>query len=316
MYIMNTENKKDIFVDLMVKLNFFEKKAHVDRIDMNVYKKDGTRDMRYANREDYKKVTYSDEFNHSLNVCKYLVTQKQWTEIMGKDSIKSKFIGDNLPVTNVSRCEIDEFIKKLNVLTNKNYRLPKINEWLNFSEGKIINEETKKNDIYIVENKYERINDSMLIWNPQKLSNYLWSYEDVCRENNGIDTIFPVGMKLPNQFGIYDLLGNVYEICEENILTGGATCDNLCSTEKRKNPFDIRNTFKLEEIDSTYVGFRLVEDCEGKSNSEIIANNGLEFSKYYYFKYDVFEQDFRSVQFFATNNRRKNDKWTVREYHN
>lgn len=62
-------------------------------------------------------------------ICKYVVTQKQWKEVMGEGFNPSKHRGDNLPVTNVHYNDIMKFLKKLNSLTGKKYRLPSEAEW-------------------------------------------------------------------------------------------------------------------------------------------------------------------------------------------
>ena len=50
---------------------------------------------------------------------KYEVTQAQWKAVMG----------DNLPVENVSWHDVQEFIRKLNAMSDKTYRLPTEAEW-------------------------------------------------------------------------------------------------------------------------------------------------------------------------------------------
>ena len=55
------------------------------------------------------------------------VTQVQWRAIMGSNP--SEFKGDDLPVEQVSWRDIQEFIKKLNALTGKRFRLPTEAEW-------------------------------------------------------------------------------------------------------------------------------------------------------------------------------------------
>jgi len=64
----------------------------------------------------------------SFYLGKYLVTQKQWVEIM--DSNPSKFRGDDRPVDRVSWNNAQEFVKKINEKegTDK-YRLPSEAEW-------------------------------------------------------------------------------------------------------------------------------------------------------------------------------------------
>jgi formylglycine-generating enzyme required for sulfatase activity len=135
----------------------------------------------------------SDETLHSVTVSsfsigKYEVTQAQWKLIMGSNP--SKFQGDNLPVENVSWHDAQEFIARLNDTTGKRYRLPTETEWEYAARG------GAKSRGY----KYS---------GSHNLNSVAW-FED----NSGYST-HPVGSKLPNELGIYDMSGNVYEWCSD-----------------------------------------------------------------------------------------------------
>ena len=121
-------------------------------------------------------------------IGKYEVTQAQWKAVMGNNP--SSFKGDNLPVERVSWNEVQEFIKKLNQMTGKSYRLPTEAEWEYAARG------GNNSRGY----KYSGSNN---------IGSVAWYYE-----NSG-STTHPVGSKSPNELGIYDMSGNVLEWCQD-----------------------------------------------------------------------------------------------------
>jgi len=63
----------------------------------------------------------------SFKLGKYEVTQSQWVSVMGKNP--SNFKGANKPVDNVSWHDVQIFIRKLNIRTGQQFRLPSEAEW-------------------------------------------------------------------------------------------------------------------------------------------------------------------------------------------
>ena len=124
----------------------------------------------------------------SFYLCKYEVTQALWRAVMGNNP--SNFKGDNLPVEQVSWDDCQTFISRLNNLTGKNFRLPTEAEWEYAARG------GNRSRGY----KYSGSN---------KISDVAW-YTD----NSGSKT-HPVGTKSPNELGLYDMSGNVYEWCSD-----------------------------------------------------------------------------------------------------
>ncbi len=144
-------------------------------------------------------VTVSDFY-----IGKYEVTQTEWKEVMGNNPSFRK--GDNFPVEKVSWYDAVEFCNKKsrakgltpcytgsgkNITCNFNangYRLPTEAEWEYAARG------GNKSKGYT----YSGSNT---------IGNVAWY-----NNNSGITT-HPVGKKHPNELGIYDMSGNVFEWC-------------------------------------------------------------------------------------------------------
>lgn len=117
------------------------------------------------------------------------VTQKLWETVMKNNP--SHFHADYRPVENVRWDDCQEFIKRLNMLTGATFRLPTEAEWEYAARG------GNKSLGY----KYAGSNDVD---------------EVACYgEEFGVGRTHLVATKRPNELGVYDMSGNVWEWCHD-----------------------------------------------------------------------------------------------------
>ena len=116
------------------------------------------------------------------------VTQALWETVMGNNP--SYFKGDGLPVENVSWYDCQEFIKKLNSITGKNFSLPTEAQWEFAARG-------------------GNISRGFLYSGSNNLDEVAWY-----RHNSNSQT-HQVATKKENELGLYDMTGNVEEWCED-----------------------------------------------------------------------------------------------------
>jgi len=124
------------------------------------------------------------QLTKGFEMGKYEVTQAQWQAVMGSNPSDNK--GPRNPVDNVSKNDMHAFLDKLNAQNDGyKYRLPTEAEWEYAARAGAPD--------------------------PPKasLGDYAWFAD------NSNDESHPVGLKKPNAWGLYDMLGNVRECVED-----------------------------------------------------------------------------------------------------
>ena len=135
---------------------------------------------------DDEKPVHQVTLTNDYYIGKTEVTQALWKAVIGSNP--SFFEGDNKPVESVSWDDCQEFISKLNTATGKNFRLPTEAEWEFAARG------------------------------GNKSNHYQYSgsdnIDDVAWYNDNSKT-HDVASKRPNELGLYDMSGNVWEWCSD-----------------------------------------------------------------------------------------------------
>ena len=138
-----------------------------------------------GNASDSETPQHQVTISQSFYLGKYEVTQTQWVAVMGSNP--SEFKGRTQPVEKVSWDDVQAFIQRLNTKEGTNaYRLPTEAEW---------------------EYAARAGTDTTRYWgdSTDEMGQHAWF-----TQNSGEKT-HPVGQLKPNAWGLYDMMGNVWE---------------------------------------------------------------------------------------------------------
>ena len=149
-----------------------------------------TEPHRQPNEGPAHEVTISKPFYLSI----YTVTQEQFDAIMGTAADKSRWKGATLPVEPMSYDDITNFCQKLSDKIGKKVRITTEAEW---------------------EYACRAGTTTTWFWGNEETSagDYDWFREKTESMNNYVPR--PVGQKKPNPWGLYDVYGNVTQVCSD-----------------------------------------------------------------------------------------------------
>lgn len=186
-------------------------------------------------------------------ISKYEVTQELFESVMG--SSYSYFKDPQVPVNNLSWQQANYFIEKLNELTGEQYRLPTEAEW----EFAAIGGNKSQNFAFSGSNNIDDV---------------AWY------ESNAGNQAHQVGLKQPNELGLYDMTGNVGEFVidafEDNFYRYGSTDNpnNAQDTDLGLAHKSVRGGSFSYGVDSSQNYRR-----DFASQSAIMADMGLRLAK-------------------------------------
>lgn len=137
--------------------------------------------------------------NHPFWIGKFPVTIRQWELLMDNKPYENRDFASPLkdsPVSHISWIAAKKYIEILSLRLNIPFRLPTEAEW---------------------EYSARAGSSSRFYWGDddshETIDKYTWYYKNTGDKNEKYS--HEVGLKLPNSFGLYDMIGNIWEWCED-----------------------------------------------------------------------------------------------------
>jgi formylglycine-generating enzyme required for sulfatase activity len=137
------------------------------------------------------------------------VTQELFQAVMGWNN--SYYPCATCPVNNISWFNMQLFIERLNTITAKHFRLPTEAEWAYAAKGG----QESNHYLYSGSNNIDKV---------------AWYSENAGSRSH------PVAGKKPNELGLYDMTGNLWEFCQDDMQR------NLYTDKPRVNPIYLTST--------------------------------------------------------------------------
>ena len=178
-------------------------------------------------------------------ICKYEVTQALWEIVMRENPSKEK--DGRHPIENVSFVDCELFVKRLNLFEKinarlekraaRNYRIPTVDEWEYACRARC-------------GGHYCKLADGTDI-DEDTLHDVAWYRSNATH---------PVGEKKPNAFGLYDMLGNVWEWTSTIGCYEYSNEDFKCALRTKKKDYRVicgggySTLFTVENIDMWHLG--------------------------------------------------------------
>lgn len=145
-------------------------------------------------RQGDEEPVHAVRFTQPIYMGRYEVTQEQWAAVMGENPsvFKDQPNWKDYPVDWVSWEDCRRFIDKLNTLGIGTFRMPTEAEW---------------------EYACKAGGEARYYWGDDpdyaEINQHAWIYSRAEGRSQ------PVGQKSPNQWGLYDMCGNVWEWCSD-----------------------------------------------------------------------------------------------------